>query len=358
MGAGLFVVYKKRLRSLEGPDLLQYGGERPADFSHDPEDKGLLALNKYLVDRFIEPAKTKKSRMQSLIEKRAMFDAGGLARSDPDTEYRAATFGSGDVDITGSWTLVEGFDPNKRILYLHGGGGTVGSDVSHRALTTEMAKRTKAAIFVPNYRLMPENPRSASISDTRSAYEWVLENGPNGAEKTQSIAVAGDSAGANLSLTLVNDLRRSELRQADCVLVYSAPTDSTASSPSIKANFETDLMLQPLIGPFLKLPRLVLLTGFKKISGYHPTDPAISPIHDELSELPPTLLQVSTAEMLHDDSVRYANKLREAGSPVTLQSWSHLPHVFQMFTNYISAASEALDLACDFLNKHMKAPHN
>lgn len=354
ISAGLFIAYKKRLRSLEGPDLSQYGGERPADFSQDPHDEGLLALNQYLIDRFIEPSKTKKSRMESLIEKRAMFDAGGLARSDLDTEYRPVTFLSHGTEITGSWTLVEGFDPNKRILYIHGGGGTVGSDISHRALTTEMAKRTKAAIFVPNYRLMPENPRSASIQDSRAAYEWVIENGPNGPDTTHAIAVAGDSAGANLSLTLVNGLRETELRQADCVVVYSAPTDSTASSPSIRANFETDLMLQPLIRPFLKLPRIALLTGFKKMAGYHPTDIAISPIHDELSNLPPTLLQVSTAEMLHDDSVRYANKLREAGSPVTLQSWNHVPHVFQMFTNYIATASDALDLACEFLDTHMK----
>jgi len=356
IGVGLFVAYKRRLNSLEGADLSIYGGARPADFTPDPKDEGLESLNKYLVQRFIEPAKVKQSRLDSLTKKRKMFDEGGLARSNPDTEYRQDSFMSGDVEINGSWTLVEGADPNKRILYLHGGGGTVGSDVSHRSLTTEMAKRTKAAIFAPNYRLMPENPRAASITDCRAAYEWILETGPDGPKPVNSIAVSGDSAGANLSLTLINGLRETDLRQADAVVVYSAPTDSTASSPSIKENFETDLMLQPLIAPLLKLPRLVLLSGLKKMSGFHPTDTAISPIHDDLSGLPPTLLQVSTAEMLHDDSVRYANKLREAGSPVTLQSWAHVPHVFQMFTNYISAASDALDMACDFLNDHMATP--
>jgi acetyl esterase/lipase len=361
-GAVSYFGYKKRVRALEGPDLSSYGGPRPADFTPDPSGEGLLALNQYLIQRFIEPAKVKQSRMESLKEKRQMFDEGGLARSDPDTEYRTAHFMTDSlsgttadgVQLDGEWTLVKGHDPNKRLLYLHGGGGTVGSAMSHRAITTALAKRTKAAVFAPNYRLMPENPRRASVVDCRAAYQWLLGTSPEDKSAAETIAVAGDSAGANLSLCLVNGLRRSDLRQADAVVVFSAPTDSTASSPSIKENFETDLMLQPLIKPFLKLPRLLLLSGLKKMSGYEPTDPDISPIHDDLSDLPPTLLQVSTAEMLHDDSVRYANKLREAGSPVTLQSWAHVPHVFQMFENYIEEASHALDLSEDFLNTHMK----
>jgi acetyl esterase/lipase len=362
LGAVSYIGYKKRVRALEGPDLSRYGGPRPADFTPDPNSEGLLALNQYLIERFIEPAKTKQSRSDSLAEKRKMFDDGGLARSDPDTEYRTAHFMTDSlsgttadgVQLDGEWTLVKGHDPSKRLLYLHGGGGTVGSAMSHRAITTALAKRTKAAVFAPNYRLMPENARRASVVDCRAAYDWLLGSAPDGKRAPHSIAVAGDSAGANLTLCLVNGLRHSDLRHADAVVVFSAPTDSTASSPSIRENFDTDLMLQPLIKPFLKLPRLLLLSGLKKISGYEPTHTDISPIHDELSNLPPTLMQVSTAEMLHDDSVRYANKLREAGSPVTLQSWSHVPHVFQMFENYIEAATQSLDLAGEFLNTHMK----
>lgn len=348
------LLYKRRLKALSGPDLNSYGNERPADFQVDPKDKGLLALNQYLVDRFIEPAKSKETRLEKLHKKREMFDQGGLQRSDPAVEYRQQTLKVDGAVLSGSWTLVEGYDPSKRILYLHGGGNTVGSDLSHRPLTTNIAKRTKAAVFVPNYRLMPENPRSSSIEDCRAAYTWMVDNGPDGPSKAKSLAISGDSAGANLALTTANWLRQTSIIKPNAIVVFSAPVDSTLSSPSIRRNFETDLMLQPLFAPFLKIPKLFLLLAMKKMSGFQPTDINISPIHDDLSDLPPTLLQVSTAEMLHDDSVRYANKLREAGSPVILQSWSHVPHVFQMFDNHIQAAIEALDMSADFLNTHMK----
>jgi acetyl esterase/lipase len=354
IGLGGYWLYKRKLAALSGPDLSIYDADRPVDFPVDPKTKGLAELNQYLIDKFIVPAQSPEGRNRKIQDKRRFFEAGGLERSDPDTEYRPATYNVDGVTITGVWTLVDGYDSTKRILYLHGGGGTVGSDISHRPLTTNLAKRTKAAVFVPNYRLMPENPRKASVEDCRAAYPWILENGPDGPEACRSLAVAGDSAGGNLTLMIANWVRETDLRKPDAIYVLSPATDSTAESPSIRENFETDLMLQPLIKPFLKLPRLMLLLGLKKMSGYHPTNPDISPIHDNLSNLPPTLIQVSASEMLYDDAVRYANKMEEAGSPVILQSWDHVPHVFQMFDNYIQAASEALDEAGTFLNTHLK----
>ncbi len=349
-----YIGYRARLKSLSGPSLAAYDEDRPVDFPVDPDAKGLAELNQYLIDKFITPAKSGKKKQGKIQDKRKFFEAGGLARTDPNTEYREDVVIMGDLSVHGAWTLVKGYDPDKRILYIHGGGGTVGSDISHRPLTTNLAKRTKAAIFVPNYRLMPENSRKASIDDSRAAYAWILENGPDGPSPSQSLAVAGDSAGGNLTLMIANWVRKTDLKQPEAIYALSPAVDSTASSPSIKGNFQTDLMLQPLIGPLLKLPRLLLLSAMKKMTGYHPTDPDISPIHDDLSGLPPILIQVSASEMLYDDAVRYASKMKEAGSPVILQSWDNVPHVFQMFDNYIAAASDALDEAGKFLNQHLK----
>ena len=351
---GATLAYRRKLKSLTGPDLSKYGGERPADFDVDPQDKGLKKLNQYLIDNFITPAKANSTRMEKLATKREMFEQGGLERSDPDVEYRADTIEIDGETISGSWTLAKGYEANKRLLYLHGGGGTVGSDVSHRPLTTNIAKRTKAAVFAPNYRLMPENPRRASIEDCRAAYRWICTNGPDGKAKAKSLAIAGDSAGGNLTLTTLNWLRKTDLPLPNAVVAFSPSVDGTASSASFKRNLDTDLMLKPMIEPLIKLPRLLLLSTLKKMTGYAPTDIDVSPIHDDLSNLPPTLIQASTAEVLHDDATRYANKLREVGSPVTLQTWSEVPHVFQMFDNYIPSASDALDKAAEFINLHMK----
>ena len=69
-----------------------------------------------------------------------------------------------------------------------------------------------------------------------------------------------------------------------------------------------------------------------------------------LHKLPPLLMQVSRHEMLYDDSVRYAEKSTRAGNQVTLQSWSHLPHVFQIFDDMLPEALQALDEVAMFLS--------
>jgi len=283
--------------------------------------------------------------------KRERFDAAGLAR-DFDCEFRRDSFEAGGVTIDGAWTLVDGADPNKRILYLHGGAMTVGSDLSHRALTYNIAKRTGCAVFAANYRLMPENPRQATIDDSRAAYKWILENGPNGPATAEAIGVSGDSAGGNLALMVSHWTKQAKIRRPDAVVTLSANADATASSPSMKKNLHTDLMLTPLLKDLLKLPRSILLLGARKTLGFNPSDPQVSPIFADLSDLPPTLLQASASEMLYDDSVRYAAKAKAQGSGVVFQSWNNLPHVWQIFDDYVQEASHALDEIGAFFRKN------
>ena len=76
----------------------------------------------------------------------------------------------------------------------------------------------------------------------------------------------------------------------------------------------------------------------------------ISPLRGDLSRLPPLLLQASTVEMLIDDSRRYANRAVAAGSPVTLQTWDHMVHVWQIFNPELPEARQALAQIGQFLN--------
>jgi len=71
-----------------------------------------------------------------------------------------------------------------------------------------------------------------------------------------------------------------------------------------------------------------------------------------LSGLPPTLIQASASEMLYDDSVRYVAKAQAQGSPVTFQSWENVPHVWQIFDDYIQEAHDALDEIGKFFTKN------
>jgi len=335
---------------LGGENLSKYDQDMPVTFEVPEKPEGIDRLNAYLHESFGMQGQS-ATASTGWASKRERFDAAGLAR-DHDCEFRRDSFEANGVTLDGAWTLVEGAHPDKRILYIHGGAMTVGSDISHRPLTYNIAKRTGCAVFAVNYRLMPENPRQATIDDSRAAYKWILENGPEGPAFATAIGVAGDSAGGNLALMVSHWTKRAGMRRPDAVVALSPHTDVTVSSPSMKANLHTDLMLTPLLKDILKMPRVVILWGFRKAMGRNPSHPDISPIFDDLSDLPPTLLQASASEMLYDDSVRYAVKAKTQGSDVKFQSWNNLPHVWQIFDDYVKEAHHALDEIGVFFKKN------
>jgi monoterpene epsilon-lactone hydrolase len=350
---GLPYAYLKiRSKKLAGEDLSPYDAT-PEMFASAQPSEGLDSLNQYLHDMFVEPAQ-KGSKNAGWESKRERFDAAGMARDYGDAEFRPDTIVVDGEEITGSWTLVPGYDPDRRLLYMHGGAFSVGSDISHRPLTVQLARRTGMAVFAPNYRLMPENSRRDGINDTRDAYNWILANGPDGAAPVSKLALAGDSAGGNLVLMLANWARKNADRQPDAVVAFSPTTDATLSSPSMKTNMATDHMLRPMIGPLMKAPKILLLPAMSRHYAMSPSDPEQSPIYDDLSNLPPIFVQASADELLHDDAVRFVTKAKSAGSPVTFQSWGGgLPHVWQIFDDYLPEASDALDEVETFLKEYI-----
>ena len=350
-GAAAYAAYRA-IKNMEGEELSRFDTPPDAPFREgDRNSEGLARVNAYLVENFIKPAQA-AGATTGWEDKRERFEQAGLARTDCVAEYRDATIEVDGVRVHGRWTLVDGHDPDRRIIYYHGGAFTVGSDVSHRPLTWNLARRTGCAVFAPNYRLMPENPRRASIEDARAAYRWILENGPDGPAPAEAVGVAGDSAGGNLALMIGNHAREAGLRAPDAVYAISPSVDSTAASPTFRSNLETDLMLQPLLRPLVRVPRPILLYGMRRSTGMRPNDPDISPVFADLADLPPTLVQASSTEMLYGDALRFVGKAQAAGSDVRLQDWSHMPHVFPIFDDQLPEAREALDLAAGFFAEH------
>src|SRR5699024_7577104 len=122
--------------------------------------------------------------------------------------------------------------------------------------------------------------------------------GPNGAASAKTLFVAGDSAGGNLTLSLIAWIRDQGLQAPDAVVALSPATDSTFASPSLRSNQHSDPMLSPMFAPLLKMPRSLLLWAAWLRMHINPSNPVISPVFGDLSGLPPTLVQASQAEML------------------------------------------------------------
>jgi len=243
--------------------------------------------------------------------------------------------------VPAEWVLAPGSDASKRVLYIHGGAFIAGSHRSHRNITNRFSEMTGAAVLAIDYRLMPENRREDGIADCRTAYRWILENGPDGAGPPTHLVVSGDSAGGNLALSLVAWARDEGLRAADAVVAFSPSVDGAYSSPSIRSNVSSDIMLGPLFGPLLKIPQAIRAWLYLLEFRFNPANPVVSPVLGDLSNLPPTLIQVSEAEMLLDDARRYVRKARASGSPAVAQSWPHMLHVWQIFYPEVPEAEQA-----------------
>ena len=251
--------------------------------------------------------------------------------------------------VAAEWVIAPGVDSSRRTLYIHGGAWMMGSPRSHRAITSRFSEITGGVVLAIDYRLMPEHSRKAGIEDCRTAYQWMLEAGPQGRVPATTVFVAGDSAGANLTLSLIAWVRDQGWRAPDAVVALSPPTDSTLGSPSLVNNIVTDAMLGPLFGKLARVPRTALLWFGWFQSRIRPSHPDVSPVFGDLRGLPPLLVQASNGEMLLDDSVRYVNKALAAGSPVRLQTWDHVVHVWHIFDPDLTEARQAFEEIRKFL---------
>lgn len=277
-------------------------------------------------------------------ELRDIMDGIG-AKREIQCEIKSVT----SPDVRGEWVLPANGNSKHRILYLHGGAFIAGSPLSHRAITDRLARLTGAAVFALDYRLMPETKRIDGIEDCRRAYQWILNNGPDGPEAVEHLVVAGDSAGGNLTLSVLAWVRDEGLRQADAGIALSPATDAVLDAPSLSENIPTDAMLGPAFGKLARVPKVLLLWYTWITSRMLPSDPRMSPLRGSLAGLPPILIQASDSEMLLDDARRYAAKAQAAESPVVLQTWPDMVHVWQMFTPELPEAEEAYSNIEEFL---------
>jgi epsilon-lactone hydrolase len=285
-------------------------------------------------------------RQHIAVMRRYLDDA--FPQHDPEATFTPVDAGG----VPAEWVLLPGADPSRRLLYIHGGAFTMGSPRSHRRLTTALARRTGGVVLAIDYRLMPEHPRRAGIEDSRRAYRWLLDHGPAGPAPAAKLWVAGDSAGGNLTLSLIAWVRDAGLRAPDAAAALSPATDGTLVNPSLRHNIATDPMLGPLFGRLIKVPHMLLLWGGWLQTRINPRDPRVSPVYGDLSGLPPVLVQTSEAEMLRDDARRYVNRAVAAGSPVRLQTWDHMVHVWHIYHPELAEGREALDEIGRFLLAH------
>lgn len=233
------------------------------------------------------------------------------------------------------------------LLYIHGGAWTIGWNLAHRWLVGHLARATGRRALAIDYRLAPEHPFPAALEDCLAAYRWLLRQGT----RPEDIIVAGDSAGGNLTLTLMLALRDNGEPLPAAGVCLSPVTDlavekevAAAAVPAIQrtgrdAGLPVEWAQQQL--------RLYL-------GETDPRLPLVSPYYADLRGLPPLLIQVGADEYLAHDARRFVPRAQEAGVDVTLQVWPGMWHVFPILVGFMPEANQAVQAIAAFCREHRR----
>jgi acetyl esterase len=209
------------------------------------------------------------------------------------------------------------------ILYMHGGGWILGSWLTHDLLTRRLAVGVDAAVVFVEYSRAPEVKYPAQIEQCYAAARWIMEQGAAGGFDATRIAVAGDSAGGNMSTVLaLMAKRRGDVRFVYQSLYYPM-TDANAEDSESLRTFKD--------GPYGSAEGLLWFWNSYLPDEESRSDIFVSPLQAKLSDLeglPPALVIVDENDVLRDQGESYANKLRDAGVPTTSVRFNGTIHDF------------------------------
>src|SRR5438270_7772421 len=187
--------------------------------------------------------------------------------------------------------------PGRHIRFLHGGAYIAGSALIYRHITWRFAMAAEARLASIDYRLAPEHPFPAALDDAVAAWRGLLAEGAD----PRRCAVMGDSAGGGLALALLLRLRDLGEALPAAAVALSPWTDLALTGASLTRNATADPMENPDDTHFLAACYL---------GDGDPKNPYASPLYGDPTGLPPTLIQVGSDEVLLDDSVRMAERMR------------------------------------------------
>lgn len=281
---------------------------------------------------------TSKPRPVGWAERRARIDeVGAVWPAADDIRLEVADCNG----VPGEWSLAPGSEASRVLMFFHGGGYCSGSIASHRRMVTEAGRAARMRTLAVAYRLAPEHPYPAAQEDAMTAWRFLRAQGI----AAESIAVGGDSAGANLTIALINRLRTAGDGEPICAWLASPWTDLTMSGES--------LVTKDAVDPLIHKPYLEELADAYAGTADR-SDPLISPLFADLHGFPPVLIQVGSSESLLDDAVRFAGAAGAADVNVTLEIWPHMVHAWPMWNARLADGRKALEHAGNFLRRWVR----
>lgn len=227
------------------------------------------------------------------------------------------------------------------LLYLHGGGFVFGSLRTHGELIGRLARAARARTFALEYRLAPEHPAPAALTDAVTAYRHLLAEGI----EPENIALAGDSAGGTLVLNTLFALRDAGLPMPGAAVAISPWVDLGCSGASFEDNARYDFVGK----------EHCQLAARHYLDGRDAVSPEISPLFASLSGLPPLLVHAGGLETLVDQIRAFAERARAEGAPLTYAEYPDMVHVWHLLRSVTPEGLRAIEEAGAFIREHTGA---
>jgi acetyl esterase/lipase len=242
--------------------------------------------------------------------------------------------------ISGWWAKPAHSRKGAVILHLHGGWFNWGTAHAYRNLVGHIAAKAGADAFIPDYRLAPEHPYPAAVSDAQACYRALVDRG------IKKAALSGDSAGGNLALVLLSIAAQAFSGGLVPVgaVAFSPVTDLALTGETFETRAEAD--------PYFIRSQVVGLVR-SYLGGTDPKNPMASPLYGDLAGLPAIRVHVGDDEVLLDDSRRYVEHAVAAGVDATLDVWKGMPHGFINGVGNLNAANLALSAVGAFLTERL-----
>jgi acetyl esterase len=222
------------------------------------------------------------------------------------------------------------------LVYLHGGGWTIGDIDTYDTLCRQLANGSGCAVVSVDYRLAPEHRFPTAVDDSIAALRWIHAHAESLGIDASRIAIGGDSAGGNLAAVAAIDARDNSGPQLSFQLLIYPATDMRCTTASHASNGKGYLLTSDTLRYFHE---------HYIDDRRHDLDWRASPLlHDDLSGLPPALVLTAGYDPLLDEGLMYAQRMSEAGTRTTYVCFSRQIHGFITMGKVIDEANAALEL--------------
>ncbi len=292
-----------------------------------------LWLVELVLKRYIKPLWKRQANAKIVRRRFKLLDRIG-SFGQPRTIIESMSVGGVQVE------LIQHHSPRSKavIVFLHGGAFCVRAEQTDRKFCKHLSDITSLPVVLVPYRLAPEHPFPAAIQDCEKVLSGIsdMEHGYS------DVFVIGHSAGANISLGTMMEMRDRGLRLPRAAVLLSAPTDLTQIGKQSAQGSKQDAMTDEAIWDWV---------ATHYFNGADPADPLISPIHGEWTGLPPISFHASSTEVLLHDTLAAVDVARGSKVLVSLDLWEGMPHNFP-FLEKLPQALQCRNMIADFFLRY------